>query len=216
MGGAEAPVLQQAIRTRNRIGIECPEGCECTGSVTECALEDGTRTITITAGDSGNTIIQIKDVDVKTNVVLYHHNGKIYGEFADEPKEIKVLPDEAEEKVKTKVGATLEDYDIKLGDDAIYTIETKKKSRLFFLFPVREKISAKLSSQTGEIIKIRNSWWGFLARDNKDKGCVEKDNRCYLDGKQMLVELGCDPNKYTPVFEGCDDDCKPIAKCKVN
>ncbi len=213
---------QAILQDRNRLRIgECPIGCECTGSVTECLLEDGTRTITIRAGDSGNTIIQIKGVDMKSEVFLYHHNGKIYGDFEGEAKEIKVMPDEVKTTMRNRVQATLEDYNPELGDDAIYRVETKKKSRLFFLFPVREKISAQLSSQTGEIIHIRNSWWGFLARDVEEKavfgglGCVEENNRCYLDGEEMIVLLGCNPAEYTTVFEGCDEECIPIKRCEA-
>ncbi len=29
----------------------------------------------------------------------------------------------------------------------------------------------------------------------------------------MFVEIGCDPAKYTTVFEGCDNECNPIARC---
>jgi hypothetical protein len=39
---------------------------------------------------------------------------------------------------------------------------------LFFIFPVREKIEAQVDPETGNVSKIRNPWWGFLARDVKE------------------------------------------------
>ena len=41
----------------------------------------------------------------------------------------------------------------------------RKRARLFLLIPVREKVKAQVDPETGQVIKIRNPWWGFLARD---------------------------------------------------
>jgi trehalose-6-phosphatase len=62
----------------------------------------------------------------------------------------------------------LENGSINLTEDGYYQVQTKKKARLFWLVPVREKFRAQVDAETGEIIKIRNPWWGFLARDNKE------------------------------------------------
>jgi len=39
--------------------------------------------------------------------------------------------------------------------------------------PVRERVRFEMNSETGEVIRQRNSWWGFLAKDELITG-----NRC--------------------------------------
>ena len=76
------------------------------------------------------------------------------------------MPDQVKEKIKNRIRQR--DCDCSnmiLTDDAIYQVQTKKKARLFYIFPVRETIRAELGAENGEIIKFRNPWWGFLAKD---------------------------------------------------
>jgi len=150
--------------------IECPEGCVCSGSNVKCSFENGTRVMTVHAGNSGNTIIQIKNINASTNVTLYKQNGKVYGTFKDnETKEI-VLPDQIMKKLKERKQKRLHLYNesIELDENGYYHVEMKKKSRLFLLVPVREHVRAEVNAETGEIVKIRNPWWGFLAKDIKE------------------------------------------------
>ncbi len=170
--------IQKAIQTKNRLRIgegECPIDCTCTGSVMKCEFANGTRQMTITAGKSGNTIVQVKNVNMSTKVQLYKSEGEVYGVFKNnQTKIIKVFPDEVKEKIRQKIKARLENYNITLDEDGVYQVQAKKKVRLFFLIPVKEKVKAQIDSETGEIIKIRNPWWGFLARDVEEEivgGC---------------------------------------------
>ncbi|MCK5043641.1 PepSY domain-containing protein [Candidatus Pacearchaeota archaeon] len=166
--------VQTAVQTKNRLRIqaqegECPENCVCSGSTIKCNL-NGTRQMTITAGKSGNTIVQVKGINMSTNVTLYKSENKIYGMFKNnQTKEIRVLPDEIKEKIKERIKLKLEDENIELDDEGIYQIQGRKKARLFFLFPVRERVRIEIDSETGEMIKIRNPWWGFLARDSDEE-----------------------------------------------
>jgi len=165
---------RNTIRTKNRIKAnytnqsECPEDCTCAGSTVKCWIEGG-RQMTVYAGKSGNMILQIKGVNMTTKVTLYKDNNTLYGVFkGNKTREIKVLPDQVKEKIRQRIKARLEEYNITLDEDGIYQVQTKKKARLFFLIPVRENVKAQLHSETGQIIKIRNPWWGFLARDLKE------------------------------------------------
>lgn len=159
------------LRPNNGI-IECPEECICSGSTIKCSFENGTRIMTIYAGNSGNVIVQIKNLNMSTNVTLYKgENGKVYGVFEDnETKEIK-LPDEMMEKLKTRHEKRLQLYNesINLTEDGYYHVEMKKKARLFWIVPVKEHVRAEVNAETGETVKIRNPWWGFLARDMREK-----------------------------------------------
>ena len=59
--------------------------------------------MTVYAGNSGNVIVQVKNINMSTNVTLYKgENGKIYGVFKDnETKEIE-LPDKVMEKLRER------------------------------------------------------------------------------------------------------------------
>jgi len=165
---------KKAIQERNRIrfeqktGQECADDCICTGVVMKCSLEGGGREMTVYAGKSGNIIVQVKGVNMSTNVTLYHYNNSIYGIFkGNETKEIKVMPDEAKERIRERVRARIEKYgNITLNEDGYYEMQLQKRTRLFFLFPVREHVRAEVEAETGDV-KVRNPWWGFLARDVK-------------------------------------------------
>jgi hypothetical protein len=150
--------------------VECPEGCVCSGQTVKCSFENGTRVMTVYAGNSGNVIVQVKNINASTNVTLYREDGKVYGTFRNnETKEIQ-LPDEVMEKLKEKKGKKLQlqNESIELTEEGYYKVEMKKKSRLFLIIPVKESVNAEVDAETGETIKLRNPWWGFLAKDIKD------------------------------------------------
>jgi len=164
-------------RTQNRLQntnqSNCPEGCTCTGSVTKCQLQDGTREMAIRAGNSGNTIFQVKEQTASTKVELYKEEGKIYGIFnGNKTRAIEVLPDKVQSRLTERIGG-LENHEMELDDDGNYQVQAQKRARLFGIIPIKEKVKLQMNSETGEVTKIRNSWWGFLARDKIIVG-----NRC--------------------------------------
>ena len=146
----------------------CPEECICSGATIKCMLASG-REMTVHAGKSGNTIIQVKNTNMSTEVTLYKKNETIIGEFKNGEREVKIMPDQVEEKLKERVKARLELRNITLDENGNYQVQTKKRARLFFLIPVREHVEAQIDSSTGEILKMKNPWWGFLARDVKEE-----------------------------------------------
>lgn len=159
------------IRTeKNRIKFNatwnCPKNCTCSGSTIKCFL-NGTRELTINAGNSGNIIIQIKGINATTNVTLYKSDdGKLYAVSENnETKEIKILPDEVRERIMER--KQLENENISLDENGTYRYEVQKRARLFFLFSVKEKVEARINSETGEVLELKNPWWGFLAKDEE-------------------------------------------------
>jgi hypothetical protein len=162
--------LRNRIRTSIAAG-ECPEKCTCTGSITKCQLNNGTREMTITAGESGNTIIQVKGIDGTTKVALYKsEDGKLYAVTKNnETRRIRLLPDQVIERIKKRLKNKLENENITLDEDGVYKYEARKRARLFFIIPVKERVNAELDPETGEIVRVRNSWWGFLAKDEESE-----------------------------------------------
>ncbi len=162
--------IKEIVREKNRIkfeqrtGVECPEDCKCTGVTVKCQLEDGGREMTIYSR-SGNIIIQVKNINATTQATLYHYNKTTYGIFeGNKTKEI-ILPDKIKDKVREKIRARIENQNITLDENGFYQVQGQKRARFFLLFPVREKVQLQLDAENGAVVKIRNPWWGFLARD---------------------------------------------------
>ena len=121
--------------------------------------------MTIRAGKSGNTIVQVKGIDMSTKVGLYQSEGEVYGVFKNNnTKKIKIMPDEIQTRLTERIGG-LEEHEIELDEDGAYQVQAKKRARLFGLFPVKKRVRFEMNSETGEIIRERTSWWGFLAKD---------------------------------------------------
>jgi hypothetical protein len=180
--------VQQVIQTKNRLEHRiqqangtCPDNCTCTGSVIKCTSPDGNREMIIRAGKSGNTIVQVKNVNMSTMVHLFRsEDGEVFGVFKGNKTKKIVLPDKASEVAKQRLQQRikqahrnqkriiLEDEEIELNEDGYYEARAKKKARLFWIVPVREKVRTQIDAETGVVIKQRHSWWGFLARDLRE------------------------------------------------
>jgi hypothetical protein len=159
---------RQTLKFENKTGVDCPNDCICTGVVMKCVLEDGTREMNVYS-QSGNLIIQIKDTNMSTNVTLYKdENGTLYAHVGGKNKQLKFLPDQIKDKIKEALKQSAEIKNITLDENAVYEVQVQKKSRLFFIFPVSEKSDVNIDSESGQVVKLRNPWWGFLAKDNKD------------------------------------------------
>lgn len=158
------------IRERNRLRVdsEIPEGCEQEGVVLKCEFENGSRILRIQAGNSNNTIIQVKNVNASTQVQLYKSDdGKVYAQFRNnETKEI-ILPDEVQARIESQLRERihLNATNITLDEEGEYQIEARKRARLLWIIPIEEIVQAQVDAETGEVIQTRTSWWGFLAHD---------------------------------------------------
>ena len=102
-----------------------------------------------------------------TNVTIYNENGTLIGNFTGgRIREIKIHPDEIRIKLKEKTKSKIEESgtEIELENDGNYKVKAKKESRLFWMLKVREKIEARVNSETGET-EINSPWWGFMGND---------------------------------------------------
>ncbi len=185
--------MQNVIQTRNRLhhmiqeaNGTCPDNCTCTGSAMKCMTQDGNREMIIRAGKSGNTIIQVKNVNMSTRVALFKaDDGGVFGVFKGNQTKKIILPDVASEAVKQKLQERisekqrerkkifLEEENVTLDEEGNYNIQARKKARLFWVIPIKEKVRTQVDAETGEVIKQRHSWWGFLARDVRENIPVE-------------------------------------------
>lgn len=188
--------VQNIIQEKNRIRIEasmkeCPEDCVCAGATIKCKLDDGGREMTIIAGKSGNVIVQIQRTNASTNVTLYKADGNVYGVFkGDETRIIRMMPDQVRERIREKINSEIEDSEIELDEGGVYNYEGRKQARLIGFIPVRVRVRAQINSENGEVVRVRKSWWAFLARDSNPilgAGCGtvspdERDKCCKAEG----------------------------------
>ncbi len=163
--------IKEAIKEKNKINVtskawgSCPLECTCTGSTVKCILASG-REMTVYAGKSGNVIVQVKGENMTTNVTLYKSGEKLYGVFRNnETKIVRMLPDQVRERIRERIKARLQNENITLNEDGEYEYQAEKDARLFFVFKVKEKVNAKISAETGEVVQVNKVWWGFLAKD---------------------------------------------------
>jgi hypothetical protein len=165
----------EILQERNRIKShylnqsECPDNCTCTGSTVKCEFENGTRVMTVYAGKSGNIIVQVKNINASTNVTLYKSDGKVYGIFMGNDTHEIILPDDIKEIIKQGKRINWTEENITLNGTGFYHVEARKHARLFWVFPVKEKVHFEINSETGEITKTKTMWWGFLAKDVEEK-----------------------------------------------
>ncbi len=161
-------ILQRIKQSKNRLRLnqsEIPENCTRTGSVIRCNITGG-RVMAIMAGQSGNTIVQVRGVNMTTRSELYHHNGEVYGIFKDnETRAIEYFPDQLREIIRERTQARLNNTNITLNENGEYEYQAEKESRFLGLFKVKEKVKWFINSETGEIIRESGPWWGFLAKD---------------------------------------------------
>lgn len=171
--------ISKIIAARNAISEikngTCPSKCTCSGKVVKCLLANGTREMTIVAGNSGNVIFQVQDANASTKITLYKaDDGKIYGVFkGNETRVVRMLPDQVIEKIKERIKAKMQDENITLNENGNYTYTAEKKARLFFIFSVKIPVKAEIDSETGAIAEVgAGKWWSFLARDENSEQLV--------------------------------------------
>jgi hypothetical protein len=169
------------LRVRAQAQQECPSECECFGSTVKCDVFDSEknqtrREMTIYAGNSGNVIVHVREINASTNVTLYHRNGKVYGQFRNNETREIILPDEAKARIELRERVRIENENIGLNEEGKYNLEARKRARLFWTIPVKERVRAQVDAETGEVLRVRSSWWGFLARDVRLDSEAEVDS----------------------------------------
>jgi hypothetical protein len=128
--------------------------------------------------EDGTTVLKSRNYEAKTGVNLYRaDDGGVFGVFKGEQTKRIILPDEAREALKQKMKERiaeknrerqqlmLENEEMELNEEGQYDFKARKRAKLFWVIPVKERVNVQVDAETGAIIKERHSWWGFLARD---------------------------------------------------
>ncbi|MGY4884980.1 MAG: hypothetical protein ACP5NZ_05370 [Nanobdellota archaeon] len=130
-----------------------------------------------TNGKSGSTIkSQNGNVEAKTSMEMSQDEaGKTYAELSNGMKaEVKVMPETASQKALAVLrakcearGCQIELKEVGKGDQAklVYEVKAKKDVKALGLIKSEMTVKAQIDVETGEVIKTKKAWWGFLAKE---------------------------------------------------
>jgi hypothetical protein len=170
---------------------ECLEGCKCVGAVMSCPTETG-KTMTITAGRSGNTIvITIDKSEVETELEIEAENEtdnetgvgrnktRLRAKLSNgQTKEIKIMPDVASQRALERLrlrtcseeNCTIELKEVegKKDKQLAYELQAERHSRILGMFRKKMQVKAQVDAETGELIRVKKPWWAFLASEPEE------------------------------------------------
>jgi len=127
---------------------------------------------TIRSGEGGT--------EAKTEMKMSQgEDGKTYAELSNGMKaEVKVMPETASQKALEVLGAKCEETGCQIelkevgsGEEtkAAYEVKAKKEVKVLGFIKSQMRVKAQVDSETGEVVKTRNAWWGFLAKKNLEE-----------------------------------------------
>lgn len=169
--GDKAERIREGRQEKNRLGFnksQIPEGCEIDGAALKCEI-NGTKTMIVFAGKSGNIIIKVEGVNASTEVQLYKDiNGTLFGAFDNnQTKIINILPSDLQALIMQKTNASFNGTNITLTSKGEYEYEAEKEARFLGVFKVHEHVSWEVDPENGSVSNENAPWWGFLASDVK-------------------------------------------------
>lgn len=134
-----------------------------------------------TSSEFGSTIrSQDGKSEAKTEMKMSQgEDGKTYAELSNGMKaEVKVMPETASEKALEVLNAKCEETgcEIELKEvgkkeeaKAAYEVKAQKQVKVLGFIKAQMRTQAQVDAETGEVVKTRNSWWGFLAKKNLEE-----------------------------------------------
>jgi len=161
--------------------------------------------------------IKVRNVEIDSDVELEQEGGSLKAKLSNGNKQgIKIMPDTASqtaiEKMQTK-GINIQLKEVGEGNDlsVVYEAEGNKSVKFLGLFKVRAQITAIISAENGEVLRLEQPWWYFLAFGKGAVDC-DADNLDLCDDELECSEAGliwyedsciasCPTDEYF-----CDDD----------
>ncbi len=119
------------------------------------------KEVTIEKDSEGISILNTKEISVKSSLEIIEESQKIYIKTSDGNKEFKILPEEAISKI-----GEIDNIEIKIEEEdgeGVYSISGTKEVKLFFIIPISAEVEQKVNIETGEVISVKKPWWSFLA-----------------------------------------------------
>ena len=167
------------------------------GNGSENSSGDGNQVITQTGNQGESSQLQVQTqsefgstiraqngtVEAKTEMKMTQQQDgnqtKTYAQLSNGMKaEIKVMPDAASEKALEvleakceETGCTIELKEVGKGEEtkAAYEVKAQKQVKVLGFIKAQMRTQAQVDAGTGEVVKTRNAWWGFLAKKNLEE-----------------------------------------------
>jgi uncharacterized membrane protein YkoI len=116
-----------------------------------------------TVGNEG--ILKTNSHNIKYSNKLMVEDSKLFMETSAGNKLINILPEDAIKIPSMPTKETIKDIELKEEKKKpVYHIESVKRAKLFFIFPVSVKIETKIDAEAGKIVSVKKPWWSFIAR----------------------------------------------------
>lgn len=110
---------------------------------------------------NGIKTLKTNNFFVNSFLNITQESEKLYAMTSSGNKEIKILPEEAIlkfEEINKINNITLKEYN----GEIVYTISGIKNTKLFFIFPLSEKIEMGVNAGNTLVMFVKRPWWHFL------------------------------------------------------
>lgn len=125
---------------------------------------------------------------------------KLKARFRGNSTEIKIMPNTASEiaieRLKT-LNFTIELREVSTKGNVsriVYHAKALKDGRFIGIFKLKVKIEGQIDPETGEIIRIKKSWWAFLVRGEDSDQTGKKTTLCHIPpgdpGAKQTISVG--------------------------
>jgi len=161
------PTITTTIQTSKAETTSTKEESTSTKEETSSKSEKTTSISLSKVEDKTSIKSESGKVEAVTSEKVVVVDSKLLIETSTGTKEIKVMPEEAEESAKEslKIESVKEVELTTESEKAVYSVTGTKKAKVIAVFPVEMKVEAKVSAETGEVISMEKPWWSFLAKE---------------------------------------------------
>jgi len=139
--------------------------------------------------------IKVRGIEINSEVEVEQEGGLLKAKLSNGNKQsIKIMPDTASEtaieRLKTK-GIEVQLKEVGEGNNlsVVYEVDGNKTVKFLGLFKVRAQIQAIISPENGEILRLEQPWWYFLAFGKGVVDC-DSDNLDLCDDEAECSEGG--------------------------
>ncbi|MEK6935521.1 MAG: PepSY domain-containing protein [Nanoarchaeota archaeon] len=114
-----------------------------------------------------------KDTLNEKNLCPISENNLCYKTLSNGRKaEIKIMPETASATAIAKLGElgfTIQLKEVGKGDNAkpVYELTGNKQGKFLGIFKIIASEKVQVDAETGEVIKIKKTWWSFLVKEDK-------------------------------------------------
>ncbi|MEK6829496.1 MAG: right-handed parallel beta-helix repeat-containing protein, partial [Nanoarchaeota archaeon] len=148
----EKDCMYQCVKVNGKILAECSKKCNAKPPVIQKL--------------KGKQILKYQGIDVSSKENIEIKDKKIIMQTKQGSKEIKIMPDTAQNAALKKIFMRESKIELKeKSGKPVYELQGKRKAKLFGFIPIEKKVTVEVDANTAEVISTSQSWWAFLSTD---------------------------------------------------